>query len=94
MLGYSMLIWLVAHGHKNQTVSRHEHLNKKNLIGEAHLNMNQEEANKLIHVTATILCLDVPIGTEFGIDNHSYIVGDRFKGVKLIPPGVHFVYYR
>jgi A1 cistron-splicing factor AAR2 len=55
--------------------------------------MNQEDANKLIHVTATILCLDVPKGTEFGIDNHSYIVGDKFKGVKLIPPGVHFVYY-
>jgi A1 cistron-splicing factor AAR2 len=42
----------------------------------------------------TILCLDVPEGTEFGIDYQSWIIGSQFKGVKLIPPGVHFVYYK
>jgi A1 cistron-splicing factor AAR2 len=55
--------------------------------------MDQQKANELIHVCATILCLNVPCGIEFGIDNHSWIVGDKFKGVKLIPPGTHFIFY-
>lgn len=42
----------------------------------------------------SILCLDVPEGTEFGIDYGSWSVGPKFKGVKLVPPGVHYVYYR
>jgi hypothetical protein len=42
----------------------------------------------------TLLCLDVPETTEFGIDYGSWSIGPKFKGVKLIPPGVHYVYYR
>jgi len=42
---------------------------------------------------ATILCLDVPQGTELGIDYHSWNCGPQFKGIKLIPPGIHFLYY-
>lgn len=42
----------------------------------------------------TIVCLDVPERTHFGIDFTDYVVGPKFKGVKLIPPGPHFVYYR
>ena len=42
----------------------------------------------------TILLLDVPQGTEFGIDYASWTVGPKFKGVKLIPPGVHYLHYR
>jgi A1 cistron-splicing factor AAR2 len=55
--------------------------------------MDQQKANELINRCATILCLNVPPRVEFGIDNHSWIVGDKFKGVKLIPPGTHFVFY-
>jgi len=37
--------------------------------------------------------LDVPQGTEFGIDCHSWHVGALFKGVKLIPFGIHLVFF-
>ena len=36
---------------------------------------------------------DVPTGTEFGIDANSWNTGDKFLGVKMIPPGLHFIYY-
>lgn len=34
----------------------------------------------------------VPVGTEFGIDQQSFVVGENFRGVKMIPKGVHFIY--
>ncbi len=37
--------------------------------------------------------LDVPEGTEFGIDYHRWHVGPRFKGVKMIPPGLHYFHF-
>ena len=43
---------------------------------------------------AILAFLDVPEGTEFGIDYNCWRVGHKFKGVKMIPPGIHFVYYR
>jgi len=52
-------------------------------------NVTIEEVQRL----ASILCLDVPQGTEFGVDFHQWTVGPKFKGVKMITPGVHFVYY-
>jgi hypothetical protein len=39
----------------------------------------------------TLLCLDVPEGVQFGLDGHLWTVGPRFKGIKLIPPGSHFI---
>ncbi|XP_032221714.2 protein AAR2 homolog [Nematostella vectensis] len=50
-------------------------------------------AKKRFEEGAFILCLDVPQGTEFGIDCNSWEVGPRFKGVKMVPPGIHFVFY-
>lgn len=55
--------------------------------------MDQETARKLFAEGAALIVLDVPVGTEFGIDYNSWNVGEQFKGVKMIPPGVHFVYY-
>lgn len=40
------------------------------------------------------LCLDVPAHTEFGIDMRSWLVGEKFAGVKMIPSGLHFIYWR
>src|SRR5690606_18164243 len=37
--------------------------------------------------------LDVPSGLELGIDFTSYNTGPLFKGIKMIPPGLHFVFY-
>lgn len=55
--------------------------------------MDNEIAKKLFHEGAILVCLDVPPGTEFGIDYNSWNVGPKFKGVKMIPPGFHFVFY-
>jgi A1 cistron-splicing factor AAR2 len=56
--------------------------------------IDQDTANQLFEAGAILVFLDVPQGTEFGIDYNSWEVGPKFKGVKMIPPGVHFVYYR
>ncbi|CAG8484666.1 12093_t:CDS:2 [Dentiscutata erythropus] len=55
--------------------------------------MDQETAQILFDKGAFLLFLDAPEGLEFGIDYNSWQIGPRFKGVKLIPPGLHFVYY-
>lgn len=55
--------------------------------------MTQEVARHLFEEGAFLVFLDVPKGTEFGIDLNSWHVGPRFRGVKMIPPGIHFVFY-
>ncbi|XP_056011671.1 protein AAR2 homolog isoform X2 [Ostrea edulis] len=57
------------------------------------MSMDQDTAQVLFSEGATMVCLDVPEGTEFGIDYSSWTIGAQFKGVKMIPPGIHFVYY-
>ncbi|XP_021272031.1 protein AAR2 homolog [Numida meleagris] len=54
--------------------------------------LDPELAKRLFFEGAAIIVLDVPEGTEFGIDYNSWAVGPRFRGVKMIPPGVHFVH--
>ena len=56
--------------------------------------LSQEDAQQLFHHGATLVFLDVPEGTDFGIDYNTWAVGPKFRGVKMIPPGFHFVYYR
>ncbi|ETW08543.1 hypothetical protein H310_01103, partial [Aphanomyces invadans] len=41
----------------------------------------------------TVVCLEVPVGSEFGIDYEAFRTADKFRGVKLIPPGLHFIFY-
>ncbi|XP_071842945.1 protein AAR2 homolog isoform X2 [Apostichopus japonicus] len=55
--------------------------------------MSQETAQKLFEEGAVLLFLDVPPGTEFGIDYTTWNTGEKFKGVKMIPAGIHFVHY-
>lgn len=55
--------------------------------------MDQIKAQKLFDYGATLIFIDVPEGTEFGIDSNAWSVGPKFKGVKMIPPGVHFIYF-
>ena len=40
-----------------------------------------------------LLLLDAPAEMRFGIDNQFWQIGPKFKGVKMVPPGAHFVYY-
>lgn len=54
--------------------------------------LEPELARQLFFEGAAVVVLGVPEGTEFGIDYSSWAVGPRFRGVKMIPPGVHFVH--
>ena len=56
--------------------------------------LTQDEAMNLFHKTASCLCLDVPPRLEVGIDMRSWQIGAKFKGIKFIPPGFHFIYWR
>jgi A1 cistron-splicing factor AAR2 len=55
--------------------------------------MDQNLALKLFTEGAVCILKDVPPCTEFGIDTHSWNVGEKFLGVKMVPPGLHFIYY-
>ena len=55
--------------------------------------MDPNVARKLLKEGAAFVVLDVPPGTEIGVDMKSWNVGDKFLGIKMIPPGIHFVYY-
>ncbi|XP_054255042.1 protein AAR2 homolog, partial [Indicator indicator] len=54
--------------------------------------LEPELARQLFFEGAAVVMLGVPEGTEFGIDYSSWVVGPRFRGVKMIPPGVHFLH--
>lgn len=55
--------------------------------------MDQDLAQRLFVEGAKVIMLNVPIGTELGIDLKSWNTADRFKGIKMIPPGFHYVHY-
>ncbi|XP_066348471.1 uncharacterized protein [Miscanthus floridulus] len=61
--------------------------------GGAAARMDPEAATELVRKGATLLLLDVPQRTLFGIDTQMFSVGPKFKGMKMVPPGPHFVYY-
>ena len=46
--------------------------------------MDQERAKKLFDYGATFIFLDVPEGTEFGMDCNVWTLGPKFKGVKMM----------
>jgi A1 cistron-splicing factor AAR2 len=42
---------------------------------------------------AMFVVKNVPSNTEIGIDYNCWRTGDKFKGIKMIPPGMHFIYW-
>jgi len=40
-----------------------------------------------------VIVPDAPVGLEFGIDCISYELGVKFKGISLVPTGLHFIYH-
>uniref|UniRef100_A0A0D9XAW5 AAR2 N-terminal domain-containing protein n=1 Tax=Leersia perrieri TaxID=77586 RepID=A0A0D9XAW5_9ORYZ len=40
-----------------------------------------------------LLLLDVPQRTLLGVDTQVFSVGPKFMGIKMLPPGPHFLYY-
>ncbi len=55
--------------------------------------MEPEAANKLVDEWGVLLLLNTPKDMQFGIDHQSWQVGTKFKGIKLLPPGPHYVHY-
>ncbi|XP_030753961.1 protein AAR2 homolog [Sitophilus oryzae] len=55
--------------------------------------MDQNTAKKLFEKGGFFILLNVPEGTEFGIDLKSWNTGEKFRGIKMIPPGVHYIFY-
>ena len=53
--------------------------------------LSNDEALRALQQGATLLALDVPEGTEFGVDLRTYSVGAKFRGMKMVPPGLHLV---
>eukprot|EP00250_Pteridium_aquilinum_P001773 c11989_g1_i1 orf=83-1504(+) len=51
------------------------------------------DALELVKQGASLLVLDMPAQTVLGFDLHMLSVGPLFKGLKMIPPGPHFIYY-
>lgn len=43
--------------------------------------------------TGTLLLLNSPRNLRLGIDHQSWQIGAKFKGIKAIPPGPHYVHY-
>ena len=54
--------------------------------------MDQDTAKKLFLNGAFLVTLDVPENTEIGIDCNCWRSGPNFMGIKMIPPGLHFIY--
>ncbi|EGD82354.1 Rieske iron sulfur protein [Salpingoeca rosetta] len=42
---------------------------------------------------AVVIAQDVPAGTQLGIDCKAWTTGPRFMGIKMVPPGVHFLFH-
>jgi len=40
-----------------------------------------------------LVIVDSPPGIEFGIDCMTYETGPKFRGISMIPAGLHFVYH-
>lgn len=57
------------------------------------IQFNPEDARLLFQEGAFFVLLDMPEGSEFGIDMKVWNTAERFKGIKMIPPGLHFIHY-
>ncbi|GJQ81994.1 hypothetical protein Trydic_g6874 [Trypoxylus dichotomus] len=55
--------------------------------------MDQSTAKRLLKEGGIFVFLDVPEDTEFGIDMKSWTTCEKFRGVKMIPPGIHYIFY-
>lgn len=55
--------------------------------------MSKETIQRLYEEGAILIVLKVPEGTEFGMDMKSWNTGEKFRGVKMIPPGIHYVFF-
>lgn len=54
--------------------------------------LTPEQARYMLDEYAVLVAQGCPLGTEIGIDLQSYHIDELFRGIKMIPPGPHYVY--
>ena len=54
---------------------------------------NWLESNS-VQTLSSFLCLDFPKGSNFGIDMNFWVTGEHFQGIKMIPPGFHYIRFK
>ena len=54
---------------------------------------DHDTAKELLENGGTLIVENFPSGCEFGIDLSVNYTANKFMGFKLIPPGIHFVYF-
>ncbi|XP_013200705.1 protein AAR2 homolog [Amyelois transitella] len=57
------------------------------------MEMDQETAKKLLIEGGTFIFLGVPEETQFGIDMQCWNTDEDFRGIKMIPPGLHYIHF-
>lgn len=55
--------------------------------------MDNDEALRRFKTGACVLVLNFPVEMDFGIDLRSWTVGPKFKGLKMVPAGIHLLYW-
>eukprot|EP00035_Acanthoeca_spectabilis_P007517 m.137570 g.137570 ORF g.137570 m.137570 type:complete len:357 (+) comp13981_c0_seq2:222-1292(+) len=50
-------------------------------------------ALRQLEAGAVLILLDVPFGTEVGLDYNVWNIGPKFRGVRTVTPGVHFLFH-
>lgn len=55
--------------------------------------MDQETAKRLLVEGGTFVFLRVPEETQIGIDMKCWTTEENFRGIKMIPPGLHYIHY-
>lgn len=48
----------------------------------------------MIEESCWLILSDVPAGTVIGLDTNIWKVGRNFRGIKDIPLGIHYLFYR
>lgn len=56
--------------------------------------MDSKDALELLRSGGTVLCLNGPDRLEFGIDQQTWISKNSNVGLKMIPPGFHFIHWK
>jgi A1 cistron-splicing factor AAR2 len=53
--------------------------------------MQADQARNMATQGGAVLMLGVPPGAVVGVDHQAFATGAMFKGVKMLPPGAHFL---
>lgn len=65
---------------------------KPTLYFASRYSMENEEAVRRLQQGGVLIVPDLPVGTEFGLDYCSWRTAARFRGVKMLPPGLHLIF--